>query len=118
MKKKVAPGLSDLHGDQDLFGHEENHSLQSLKDRLQQVKKFLFLEWRAGLLDTILKGIHPRTIPARFSVIWFSGFREDLNVTFYQNMPHLHNRYKSAERNISQKNAEYMLNYSLPCRCS
>jgi hypothetical protein len=30
--------------------------------------------------------------------IWFSGFRgEDLNVIFYQNMPNLHNRYKSAE---------------------
>jgi hypothetical protein len=24
------------------------------------------LEWRAGLLDTILKGTHPGTIPARF----------------------------------------------------
>ncbi len=45
------------------------------------------LEWRAGLSDTILKGAHPRTIPARFGVIWFSGFRgEDLNVIFYQNM--------------------------------
>jgi len=33
-------------------------------------------------------------------------------------MPNLHNRYKSAERNISQKNPEYMLNYSLPCSCS
>jgi hypothetical protein len=33
-------------------------------------------EWRAGLSDIILKGTHPRTIPARFS-----GFRgEDLNV--------------------------------------
>jgi hypothetical protein len=32
------------------------------------------------------------------------GFRgEDLNVIFYQNMPNLHNRYKSAERKISQK---------------
>jgi hypothetical protein len=32
-------------------------------------------------------------------LIWFSGFRgEDLNVIFYQNMPNLHNRYKSAER--------------------
>jgi hypothetical protein len=51
--------------------------------------------------------------------IWFSGFRgEDLNVIFYQNMPNLHNRYKSAERNISQKNLEYMLNYSLPCQMS
>jgi hypothetical protein len=40
-----------------------------------------------------------------------SGFRgKDLNVIFYQNMP---NRYKSAERKISQKNPEYMLNYSL-----
>jgi hypothetical protein len=48
-------------------------------------------------------------------VIWFSGFREeDLNVIFYQNMPNLHNWYKSAERKISQKNQEYMLNYSLP----
>ena len=76
------------------------------------------LEWRAGLSDTILKGTHPGTIPARFGLIWFSGFRgEDLNVIFYQNMPNLHNRYISAERNISQKNTEYMLNYSLPCSC-
>ena len=63
------------------------------------------LEWRAGLSDTILKG----TIPARFGLIWFSGFRgEDLNVIFYQNMPNLHNRYKSAERKISQKTPEYI----------
>ena len=41
--------------------------------------------------------------------------RRRLNVIFYQNMPNLHNRYKSAERKISQKNLEYMLNYSLPC---
>jgi hypothetical protein len=27
-------------------------------------------------------------------------------------------RYISAERKISQKNPEYMLNYSLPCSCS
>ena len=53
------------------------------------------LEWRAGLSDTILKGTHPGTIPARFGLIWFSGFRgEDLNVIFYQNMPNLHNRLK------------------------
>jgi hypothetical protein len=39
------------------------------------------LEWRAGLSDTILKGNHPGTIPARVGLIWFSGFRgEDLNV--------------------------------------
>ena len=61
------------------------------------------LEWRAGLSDTILKGTHPGTIPARFGLIWFSGFRgEDLNAIFYQNMPNLHNRYISAERKISQ----------------
>jgi hypothetical protein len=51
------------------------------------------------LSDTILKGTHPGTIPARFGLIWFSGFLgEDLNVIFYQNMPNLHDRYKSAER--------------------
>jgi hypothetical protein len=77
------------------------------------------LEWRAGLSDTILKGTHPRTIPAMFYLIWFRGFRgKDLNVIFYQNMPNLHNWYKSAERKISQINTEYMLNYSLPCSCS
>jgi hypothetical protein len=64
-------------------------------------------EWRTGLSDTLLKGDHPRTIPAKFALIWFSGFRgEDLNVIFYQNMPNLHNRYKSAERKISQKKTE------------
>jgi hypothetical protein len=38
------------------------------------------LELRAGLSDTILKGTHPEeTIPARFGLAWFSGFRgEDL----------------------------------------
>ena len=53
------------------------------------------LEFRAGLSDTILEGTHPGTIPARFGLIWFSGFRgEDLNVIYYQNMPNLHNRLK------------------------
>ena len=76
-------------------------------------------KWGAGLSDTFLKGTHSGTIPARFGLIWFSSFRgEDLNVIFYQNMPNLHNRYKSAERKISQKNPEYMLNNSLPCSCS
>jgi hypothetical protein len=51
---------------------------------------------------SILKGNHPGTTPARFGLIWFSGLRgEDLNVIFYQNMPHLHNRYISAKRKIS-----------------
>jgi hypothetical protein len=61
------------------------------------------LEWRAELSDTTLKGNHPGTIPARFGLIWFSGFREDLNAIFYQNMPNLHNRYISAERKNSPK---------------
>ena len=39
------------------------------------------LEWRAGLSHIILKGTHPRTIPTKFDLIWFSSFRrEDLNV--------------------------------------
>jgi hypothetical protein len=71
------------------------------------------LEWRARLSDTFYKGTHHGTILAWFGLIWFSSFRgEDLNVIFYQNMPNLHNRYKSAESKISQKNPEYMLNYS------
>ena len=70
------------------------------------------LGYRTALTDTILRGTHPGTIPARFGLIWFSGFRgEDLNLIFYQNMPNLHNRYISAERKISQINPEYMLNY-------
>jgi hypothetical protein len=32
-------------------------------------------EWREELSDTILKWDYPRTIPARFGLIWFSGFR-------------------------------------------
>jgi hypothetical protein len=76
------------------------------------------LGWRAWLSGIILKGTHPGTITARFGLIWFSAFRgENLNVIFYQNLPNLHNRYKSAERNISHKNPEHMLNYSLPCSC-
>jgi hypothetical protein len=63
-----------------------------------------------GLSDTVLKGTHPGTIPARFSLICFCGFRgEYLNVIFYQNMPNLHNRYTLAERNISSNfNCGYM----------
>jgi hypothetical protein len=77
------------------------------------------LGYRTALTDTIFRGTHPWTIPARFGLIWFSGFRgEDLNAIFNQNMPNLHNRYISAERKISQKNPEYMLNYFLPCSCS
>jgi hypothetical protein len=39
-----------------------------------------------------MEGTHLGTIPARFGLIWFSGFwGEDLNVIFYQNLPNLHN---------------------------
>jgi hypothetical protein len=63
------------------------------------------LEWRVGLSDIIVKG----TLPAKFGLIWLSGFRgKDLNVIFYQNMPNLHNRYKSAERKISEKPGIYV----------
>jgi hypothetical protein len=40
----------------------------------------------------------PKDHSSQIGLIWFSGFREeDLNVIFYQNMPNLHNLYKSAE---------------------
>ena len=51
--------------------------------------------------------------------VWFNLVqRFQRRRSFYQNMPNLHNWYISAERKISQKNPEYMLNYSLPCSCS
>jgi hypothetical protein len=54
--------------------------------------------------NTILKGDHPRTISAKFALIWFSGFSgEDLNVIFYQNMSNLYNQYKSVERKFHRK---------------
>jgi hypothetical protein len=44
-------------------------------------------------VDIILKWDHLRTIPAKFGIIRFKGFREeDLNVIFYQNMLNLDNR--------------------------
>jgi hypothetical protein len=44
-----------------------------------------FMNFELLPMDTILKGTHPGTIPARFDLIWFSGFRgEDLNVIVYQ----------------------------------
>jgi hypothetical protein len=42
------------------------------------------LEWMPGLSDSILKGDHPSSIPNRFGLIQFSGFRgKDLNVKVY-----------------------------------
>ena len=79
---------------------------------MDKLKKFIFLVTIAILnrgrdcRTQILKGTHPVTIPARFGLIWFSGFGEDLNVIFYHNMANLHNRYQSTERNISKKNPE------------
>jgi pantothenate synthetase len=45
----------------------------------------------------ILKRDHPATIPAKFALIWFYGFRgEDLNVIFYQDMSNLHTQHFSS----------------------
>jgi hypothetical protein len=45
------------------------------------------LEWRAGLSDIILKGTHPRTIPARFGLIWFSGCGEKEKLNCHKKLP-------------------------------
>ena len=48
------------------------------------------LEWRAGLLDTILKGTHPGTIPARFGLIWFiEQFWPFEEISIFSNSGHL-----------------------------
>jgi hypothetical protein len=50
--------------------------------------------YRTALMDTILKG----TIPARFGLIWFSGFRgEDFFLISSPLFSNLHNRSKSAK---------------------
>jgi hypothetical protein len=70
------------------------------------------LGYRTVLTDTILKGTYPGTIPARFGLIWFSGFRgEDLNVIFYQNMPRNH------WANCNQTLVELSLDGPLPKLC-
>jgi hypothetical protein len=58
-------------------------SLLHNKAAMDNGRNFFFsnsshLEWKAGLSDTTLKGTHPRTIPARFGLIWFRGFRSSL----------------------------------------
>ena len=78
------------------------------------------LEWRAELSDTILKWNYPRTTPAKFGLIWFSSFREvDLNVIFFNKicLIYIICIKRLTEKN-SQKNPQYMLNYSLQCSCS
>jgi hypothetical protein len=40
---------------------------------------------------------------SRFGLIWFSGFRGDLNVIFYQNMPNLHNQYDGRQAKNRKK---------------
>ena len=53
---------------------------------------------------------HLRSIKAKFGLIWDRGYRgKYLNMIFYQNMPNLHNLYKSAERkNYTEKNRIYV----------
>jgi hypothetical protein len=74
---------------------------------------------RSEMPDTVLEGDHPRITSAKFGWDWLSSFRgEDFFLISSPLFSNLHNRYISAERKISQKNLEYMLNYSLPCSCS
>ena len=51
----------------------------------------------------------PKDYPSKilFNLVqWFQ--RRRFKCDFYQNMPNLHNRYKSVESKISQKNPEYI----------
>jgi hypothetical protein len=54
--------------------------------------------------------------------VWFNFVqrfqRKRFKCDLLSKLSNLHNRYKLAERKISQKNPEYMLNYSFPCSCS
>jgi hypothetical protein len=101
------------------------------------------LGYKTALTDTILKGTHLGTIPSRFGLIWFSGFRgEDLNLNqvtlnlvgmvlgwvpfkIVSDSPTFHSRWLlllkieiSSIVHCCFSINEYMLNYSLPCSCS
>jgi hypothetical protein len=87
------------------------HHLDSMiRHHLSHLNLLLWNHWtklsqtwqggRSGQLDTILKGAHIRNITSTFGLIWILSFRENLNVIIYQNMPNLHNWYKSAERKL------------------
>jgi hypothetical protein len=49
--------------------------------------------YRTALTDTILKGTHPGTIPARFGLIWFSSFRNVPKFELYKHNEELFNIY-------------------------
>jgi hypothetical protein len=51
------------------------------------------LEWRVELSDTILKWDYPRTIPAKFGLIWLSGFKEDDLNNLYKSSHAVHSRW-------------------------
>jgi hypothetical protein len=63
------------------------HNLARYQTRGPEVQKWMFLLVVHGkfIFHLILMGEdNPRTISAKFGVIWFSGFRgEDLYVKFY-----------------------------------
>ena len=88
------------------------------------MKKFLFLVTAA-----ILNGgqgcqtqFWKRPTQGPSLQVWFNLVqpfqRRRFKCDLFQIMPNLNNQYKSAERKISQKNQEYMINYSLPFSCS
>jgi hypothetical protein len=58
-----------------------------------------------------LKGTHPGTIPARFGLIWFSGFRgEDLNVCKIVLVLNMSDKaFKPKLRTLSEKRTSILL---------
>ena len=51
----------------------------------------------------------PKDYPSQIWLNLVQRFqRRRFKYDFYQNMPNLHNLYKSAERKIPQKNSDYM----------
>jgi hypothetical protein len=72
-----------------------------------------------GAVGHNLKGTHPRSIPARFGFIWFSG---SIMMSFLAYITGFFMNFEllpilTLKKKI-HRNPEYMLNYSLPCSCS
>lgn len=77
--KKLAPGLNDSNGDQDLFGHEENESLEMTNERLCQETSIINRvkeEWSAlsdqekcKQIETVLKTVSSRIADMRKLIV-------------------------------------------------
>jgi hypothetical protein len=83
------------------MGLVEKHTYRANKATIFSSNDFKFEKWlinydllgmRSELSDMIVRGNHPRTIPSRFWLKWYSGFRRIFSNDFLfgENQPNFH----------------------------